>query len=137
VTDTRDVEADGMRYRCSLTGEGQPLLLLHGGLGSFDMFAPVLPILGGGRRVIGIDLPGHGRTELGSRSVNPIDMGGDTATVLRGLGFERVDVSATPSAPASRCSSRRGSRPWCAGWCSHRPRTRPTASTTSRPMSPR
>ena len=92
MADERYVEAGGIRYWCRVSGEGEPLLLLHGGLGSFDMFAPVLPILAEGRRVIGIDLLGHGRTELGRRSVNLIEMGDDTAAVLRELGFEQVDV---------------------------------------------
>lgn len=92
MADERYVEAGGIMYWCSVSGEGEPLLLLHGGLGSFAMFGPVLPILGEGRRLIGIDLLGHGHTELGSRSVNVIEMGDDTATVLRELGFEQVDV---------------------------------------------
>ncbi|MDX6556455.1 MAG: hypothetical protein QOD86_2650 [Miltoncostaeaceae bacterium] len=92
MTDTRHVEVNGIRYWCSLSGEGEPLLLLHGGLGSFDMFGPVLPILGEGRRVIGIDLLGHGHTELGSRAVNLIEMGDDTAAILGELGLAQVDV---------------------------------------------
>lgn len=92
MADERYVEAGGIRYWSSVSGEGEPLLLLHGGLGSYGMFRPVLPILGEGRRLIGIDLLGHGHTELGSRSVDVIEMGDDTATVLRELGFEQVDV---------------------------------------------
>jgi pimeloyl-ACP methyl ester carboxylesterase len=92
MADERHIEAGGIRYWCTVSGAGEPLLLLHGGLGSFDMFAPVLPILGEGRTVIGIDLLGHGRTELGSRSVNLIEMGDDSATVLRELGLGQVDV---------------------------------------------
>jgi pimeloyl-ACP methyl ester carboxylesterase len=42
--------------------------------------------------VIGIDLLGHGHTELGSRSVNLFEMADDTAAILRELGFEQVDV---------------------------------------------
>ena len=33
------VEAGGIRYYYEIRGEGEPLLLLHGGLGSIDMFA--------------------------------------------------------------------------------------------------
>jgi pimeloyl-ACP methyl ester carboxylesterase len=68
------------------------LLLLHGGLGSIDMFAPVLPILAEGREVIGVDLYGHGRTALTDRPVSLIDMGDDLATVLTELGYDQVDV---------------------------------------------
>src|SRR5437016_13935212 len=45
--------------------ESLPLLLLHGGLGSIDMFEPDVPALAAGREVIAVDLQGHGRTPLG------------------------------------------------------------------------
>ena len=40
----------------------RPLVLLHGGLGSGEMFGPVLPALAAGHQVILPDLQGHGRT---------------------------------------------------------------------------
>src|SRR6267154_2947058 len=61
------VEVDGIRYYYEIQGEGKPLLLLHGGLGSIGMFRPILPILAADRQIIGVDLQGHGRTALGDR----------------------------------------------------------------------
>lgn len=86
------VEANGVRYHYEIHGEGEPLLLLHGGLGSTGMFGPVLPLLAAGRQVIGVDLHGHGRTALGDREISLADMGDDLAVVLRALGHEQVDV---------------------------------------------
>jgi pimeloyl-ACP methyl ester carboxylesterase len=43
-------------------GEGEPLILLHGGVGAIEMFGEVLPLLAEGRRVIAVDLQAHGRT---------------------------------------------------------------------------
>src|SRR3954447_24593944 len=43
-------------------GSGRPLVLLHGGLGSGEMFGPVLPALSEKHQVITVDLQGHGRT---------------------------------------------------------------------------
>lgn len=86
------VEADGIDYYYEIHGEGEPLLLLHGGLGSTDMFGPVLPKLAESRQVIGVDLHGHGRTELGEREIDLIDIGNDLATILDELGYEQVDV---------------------------------------------
>jgi pimeloyl-ACP methyl ester carboxylesterase len=91
-TKTGHVEANGVSYYFEIHGKGEPLLLLHGGLGSIDMFAPVLPILAKGREVIGVDLYGHGRTALTDRPVSLIDMGDDLATVLTELGYDQVDV---------------------------------------------
>jgi pimeloyl-ACP methyl ester carboxylesterase len=73
-------------------GRGEPLLLLHGGLGSIDMFRPALPVLAKNRRVIAVDLHGHGRTELGERAISLIDMGDDMAAILQKLGYKQVDV---------------------------------------------
>jgi pimeloyl-ACP methyl ester carboxylesterase len=86
------VEANGVDYYYEIHGQGEPLLLLHGGLGSIDMFGPVLPILAEHREVVGVDLHGHGRTALGDRKIDMIDMGDDMATILDRLGYDQVDV---------------------------------------------
>ncbi|HEU4886185.1 MAG TPA: alpha/beta hydrolase [Longimicrobium sp.] len=85
-------QANGVRYYYEIHGQGEPLLLLHGGLGSIQMFGPVLPALARGRQVIAVDLHGHGRTALGDRAISLVDMGDDLATVLRELGYAQVDV---------------------------------------------
>lgn len=84
--------ANGLDYYYEISGEGEPLLLLHGGLGSTDMFKPVMPALTEHRQVIALDLHGHGRTELRDRKISLVDMGDDMATVLKSLGYEQVDV---------------------------------------------
>ena len=86
------VEASGVRYYYEVHGQGEPLLLLHGGLGNIQMFGPVLPALARGRQVIAVDLHGHGRTALGERPISLVDMGNDVAAVLRELGYGQVDA---------------------------------------------
>lgn len=85
-------EVAGIRYYYEVHGEGEPLLLLHGGLGTIDMFGPVLAKLAERRRVIGVDLHGHGRTALGERPISLVDMGDDMATLVNALGHEQLDV---------------------------------------------
>ena len=85
-------EINGVDYYFEIHGEGEPLLLLHGGLGSIDMFAPVLPILTASREVILVDLHGHGRTSLGDRSIVMADIGADMAELVAALGYDQVDV---------------------------------------------
>ncbi|MEV6350585.1 alpha/beta hydrolase [Actinoplanes sp. NPDC051851] len=73
-------------------GEGRPLVLLHGGLGSGEMFAPVLPTFAEKRRVILPDLQGHGRTADVDRPLDIRTMGADIAALIEHLGLEKPDV---------------------------------------------
>lgn len=86
------IPANGVNYYYEIHGEGEPLLLLHGGLGSIDMFGPVLATFAKERQVIGVDLHGHGRTPLGGRAISLPDIGDDLAIVLKQLGYGAVDV---------------------------------------------
>ena len=86
-----DVNGINLYYEIHGRG-GRPLVLLHGGLGSSEMFGPVVPALAASRRVITPDLQAHGRTADIDR---PIDLGlmaGDIAALIEHLGLERPDV---------------------------------------------
>ncbi|HKQ57083.1 MAG TPA: alpha/beta fold hydrolase [Candidatus Eisenbacteria bacterium] len=89
---TGHVEINGVNYYYEIRGKGEPLLLLHGGLGSIDMLGPNLDFLAAHRHVIAVDLHGHGRTTLGDRPISPIDMGDDLAILLEKVGHPQVDV---------------------------------------------
>jgi pimeloyl-ACP methyl ester carboxylesterase len=91
-TKSGHVAANGVSYYYEIHGEGEPLLLLHGGLGSIDMLRPQLPALSKSRRVIAVDLHGHGRTALGERPISLPDMGDDMAVILKNLGVAQADV---------------------------------------------
>ncbi|HEU5138010.1 MAG TPA: alpha/beta hydrolase [Steroidobacteraceae bacterium] len=86
------VPANGIKYYYEISGKGEPLLLLHGGLGSTDMFKPIMPAFTEHRQVIAVDLQGHGRTELGKRKISLPDLGDDIAAVLTQLGYKNVDA---------------------------------------------
>ncbi|TMH77600.1 MAG: alpha/beta hydrolase [Betaproteobacteria bacterium] len=89
---TGHAAVNGVNYYYAVYGTGEPLLLLHGGLGQIEMFGPNLTKLAQSRQVIGVDLQGHGRTALGDREISLVDMGNDMAGVLKKLGYNKVDV---------------------------------------------
>ncbi|HET6870872.1 MAG TPA: alpha/beta hydrolase [Solirubrobacteraceae bacterium] len=78
------------------TGDGQPLVLIHGSGMSASTWAPLMPHLAS-RRVIAFDLPGFGLSD-------PFDYGGrplrehaaaQLTSLLDALGLERVPVVGT------------------------------------------
>ena len=58
----RYVDIDGRRTRYLDVGEGAPILLVHGWIGSAENFHKWVPALEGRRRMIIPDLPGFGET---------------------------------------------------------------------------
>src|SRR5207247_11378330 len=74
---------NGVNYYYAVYGTGEPLLLLHGGLGQIEMFGPNLTKLSQIRQVIGLDLQGHGRTPLCDIEFSLVDMGNDIAGVVK------------------------------------------------------
>src|SRR2546430_13723057 len=85
-------DVNGIKLYYETHGTGKPLILLHGGLGATPMFGPNLTALAKGRQVIGVDLQGHGRSSLGDREISLVEMGDDMATVLKSLGYSKLDV---------------------------------------------
>jgi pimeloyl-ACP methyl ester carboxylesterase len=85
-------DINGLKYYYEITGQGEPLLVLHGGLGSIHMFGLVLPSFVQNRQVIAVDLHGHGRTALGNRNISLVDQGADMAALIKSLGYDQVDV---------------------------------------------
>ena len=73
-------------------GEGEPLILLHGAYMTVDAMAPLLGPLASYRRVIALELQGHGRTADADRPITYEGMADDTAAVLDHLGIEQADV---------------------------------------------
>jgi pimeloyl-ACP methyl ester carboxylesterase len=85
-------DVNGLHLYYETRGDGRPLILLHGGLGSGEMFEPVLPLLAADHRVIAVDLQAHGRTADIDRPLDPRLMADDIAALIRHLGLEKPDL---------------------------------------------
>ena len=86
-------EVNGLHLYYETYGAGRPLILLHGGLGSGEMFGPVLPVLAERHLVIAPDLQGHGRTADIDRPIDVRLMADDIAVLIEHLGLDRPDVA--------------------------------------------
>lgn len=85
-------DVNGLRMYYETHGSGRPLILLHGGLGSGEMFGPILPTLAEHRKVIAVDLQGHGRTADIERPIDIKLMADDIAALIDHLGLDKPDV---------------------------------------------
>jgi pimeloyl-ACP methyl ester carboxylesterase len=85
-------EVNGINLYFETHGTGRPLILLHGGLGSGEMFGPVLPSLTERHQVVAVDLQGHGRTADIDRPLDMRLMADDVAALIDHLGLDRPDL---------------------------------------------
>jgi pimeloyl-ACP methyl ester carboxylesterase len=85
-------DVNGVSLYYDERGSGQPLILLHGGLGAGEMYGPIRPALAKDRRVISVDLQAHGRTADVDRPLRYETMGDDVAGLIRHLGLAQADV---------------------------------------------
>jgi pimeloyl-ACP methyl ester carboxylesterase len=85
-------QVNGINLYFETHGSGRPLILLHGGLGSGEMFGPILPALTERHQVIAPDLQGHGRTADIDRPIDIRFMADDIAALIDRLGLDQPEV---------------------------------------------
>ena len=85
-------EVNGINLYFETHGAGRPLILLHGGLGSGEMLAPIMPALTERHQVIAVDLQGHGRTADIDRPIDIRLMADDIAALIDHIGLEQPDL---------------------------------------------
>src|ERR1700682_6375727 len=88
----RYADVNGINLYFETHGSGRPMILLHGGLGSGEMFGPILPALADRHQVVTVDLQGHGRTADIDRPIDVRLMADDIAALIDHLGLEKPDL---------------------------------------------
>jgi pimeloyl-ACP methyl ester carboxylesterase len=73
-------------------GEGEPLIMIHGGLGGVAEFGQLPSLLSETRQVIAVELQAHGRTADIDRPLSFEFMADDIAALIEHLGFENADI---------------------------------------------
>lgn len=82
----------GLNMYYEFHGEGEPLILLHGGLCSTAIFNHLLPLFAKTRQVIAVDLHAHGRTADIDRPIRYEAMADDMADLMKYLHIENADI---------------------------------------------
>src|SRR6266436_3035190 len=85
-------KVNGINLYYEIHGTGRPMVALHGGLGSTEMFDAVMPQLAAHHQVIVVDLQGHGRTADIDRPIDIRLMADDIAALIDHLGHDKPDL---------------------------------------------
>ncbi|HWE71502.1 MAG TPA: alpha/beta fold hydrolase [Acidimicrobiales bacterium] len=94
MTDTRYLQANGVRIAYSVTGAGEPLVLVHGFTGNSDDWELVVDELARDRTVVTFDHRGHGAsTNTGDPSTYTLgQLADDLDALVEHLGFWCFDL---------------------------------------------
>jgi len=83
---------NGLNLYYEIHGNGQPLILLPGGFMTVEAMGELVPQLAATRRIIGVELQGHGHTADIERELRFELMADDIAALIRYLGLEQADI---------------------------------------------
>jgi pimeloyl-ACP methyl ester carboxylesterase len=85
---------NGIKVYYEVYGEGEPLVLLHGAFMTIEgNWAELIPELAKTRKVIAIEMQGHGHTQYSDRALNLAAMASDVEGVMDFLKVDSADVA--------------------------------------------
>ncbi|HEU4860338.1 MAG TPA: alpha/beta hydrolase [Chitinophagaceae bacterium] len=86
-------QVNGLKMYYEVHGSGQPLVLLHGAFNTINMaFAEIIPELSKTRKIIAVELQGHGRTTDIDRPFSFESMADDVAALLKYIKIDSADI---------------------------------------------
>nr|PZN91872.1 MAG: alpha/beta hydrolase [bacterium] len=86
------VEVNGMQMYYEVSGQGEPLIVLHGAYMTIESMGAIIPKLAETHRVYALELQGHGRTTDIDRPITYPDLADDVAAFMDAIGLEKADV---------------------------------------------
>jgi len=85
---------NGIKVYYETYGEGEPLILLHGAFYTIDMnWGELIPELSKTRKVIAIEMQGHGHTPFSERKLSISALASDVEGVMNYLKIDSADVA--------------------------------------------
>ncbi|MBE0580381.1 alpha/beta hydrolase [Devosia sp.] len=86
------VEVNGMQMYYEVSGEGEPLIVLHGAYMNIPTMGEIIPRLAETHKVYALEFQGHGRTEDIDRPITYPNLASDVATFMDEVGIENADI---------------------------------------------
>jgi pimeloyl-ACP methyl ester carboxylesterase len=86
------VEVNGMHMYYEVSGEGDPLVVLHGAYMNIPSMGAIIPKLAETHRVYALEFQGHGRTTDIDRPITYPNLADDVAAFMDAMGLETTDV---------------------------------------------
>jgi pimeloyl-ACP methyl ester carboxylesterase len=86
------VEVNGMQIYYEVSGQGEPLVVLHGAYMNIKTMGAIIPKLAETRRVYAIEFQGHGRTTDIDRPITYPNLADDVAVFMDKVGLKKADV---------------------------------------------
>jgi pimeloyl-ACP methyl ester carboxylesterase len=91
--DTGYAQVNGIKVYYEVYGEGRPIVLLHGAFMTIELnWAQLIPELSKTRKVIAIELQGHGHTAFADRKLDFPTLASDVEGVMNYLKVDSADV---------------------------------------------
>src|SRR5436190_14752092 len=85
---------NGIKVYYEVYGEGRPLVLLHGAFYTIDTnWAELIPELSKSRKVIAIEMQGHGHSPFSDRKLSIVTLASDVEKVMDYLKIDSADVA--------------------------------------------
>jgi pimeloyl-ACP methyl ester carboxylesterase len=92
--DSGYVPVNGIKVYYEVYGEGKPIVLLHGAFMTIEMnWGQLIPELSKTRKVIAIELQGHGHTPFSDRKLDFVTLASDVEGVMNHLKVDSADVA--------------------------------------------
>jgi pimeloyl-ACP methyl ester carboxylesterase len=86
------VEVNGMQMYYEVSGDGEPLIVLHGAYMNIPSMGAIIPRLAATHKVYALELQGHGRTTDIDRPITYPNLADDVAAFMDAVGLEKADV---------------------------------------------
>ncbi|KQN75140.1 alpha/beta hydrolase [Devosia sp. Leaf64] len=85
-------DVNGMRVYYEVSGEGAPIVVLHGAYMNIPAMGGIIPALAKTHTVYALEFQGHGRTEDIDRPVTYPNLASDVAAFMDDVGLEKADI---------------------------------------------